>query len=437
MKGRSLAAFLFALAVALFLLPGEGLAAPKVIVTDLKGVVGTAMEAHLDEVFDAAQAEGADLLILRLDTPGGLVSSTREMTTKILNSAIPVVVWVAPSGARAASAGAFIVQSSAVAVMASGTHIGAAHPVGAGGDIGEEDMKKKVASDLAAQMRSLASERGRNAERAEKMVTDSLSLTSSEALKEGVIDLVADDLEQILSALEGREVKRGNRTVRLALEGASVEEMAPSRRLQILAFLTRPDVAYLLLMVGLYAIVFEVLTPGGFVMGTSGAVMVLMGAYGLRMLPFNWAGIVLLVAGVAVMILDLIVGGMGILSLFGVAALVLGGLVTFRGAPGGELLRVSMGVLGGAIAALSFLFVLAAFAVWRSLARKAVSGQEGLIGAVGEVKSDLTPEGMVLCRGELWRARSADGRRLPVGTAIRVVKVDGLRLIVQARDENN
>ena len=163
--------------------------------------------------------------------------------------------------------------------------------------------------------------------------------------------------------------------------------------------------------------------------------MILMGAYGLRMLPFNWAGIVLLVVGVAVMVLDLLVGGMGILSLFGVAALILGALVTFRGAPGGELLHVSMGVLSGAIAALSLLFALSAFAVWRSLRRKVVSGREGLVETRAEVKSALSPEGMVLCRGELWRARSVDGRRIAPGATGRVVKIEGLLLTVEPVEE--
>lgn len=422
--------------VCLFLLAATAArAAPLVVLSDLEGVVGTAMEAHLDEVLQEAADREAGLVLLRLDTPGGLVSSMRAMTGRIVNSPVPVVVWVAPSGARAASAGAFLVQSAAVAVMASGTHIGAAHPVGAGGDLAEGDMKKKVANDLAAQMRSLASERGRDAEAAARMVTESLSLTSSEALGAGVVDLVADDVDQLLSAIEGREVRSGGRTVRLNLAGASVEARPLSRRLQILSFLTRPDVAYLLLMAGLYALVFEILTPGGFVMGTSGAVMILMGAYGLRMLPFNWAGIVLLVVGVAVMVLDLLVGGMGILSLFGVAALILGALVTFRGAPGGELLHVSMGVLSGAIAALSLLFALSAFAVWRSLRRKVVSGQEGLVETRAEVKSALSPEGMVLCRGELWRARSVDGRRIAPGTTVRVVKIEGLLLTVEPVEE--
>lgn len=437
MKSKGILTLRWAVVLAFLFLALPGQAAPRVILTDLEGVVGTAMESHLDEVFQIARDQSVDLLILRLDTPGGLVSSMQAMTGKILNSSVPVVVWVAPSGARAASAGAFLVQSAAVAVMASGTHVGAAHPVGASGDLAEGDLKKKVTNDLAAQMRSLASERGRNAGTAAKMVTESLSLTSSEALEAGVIDLVADETEHLLAALEGRQVKVGGQVVRLALEGAVVEEMPPSQRLRILAFLTRPDVAYLLLMMGIYAIIFEVLTPGGFVMGTAGAVMVLMGAYGLRMLPFNWAGIVLLIAGIAVMILDLVVGGMGILSLFGVAALILGGLVTFRGAPGGELLRVSMGVLGGAIAALSLLFALAAFAVWRSLRRRAVSGREGLVGARGEVKSDLLPEGMILCRGELWRARSSDGTPVPVGSVVKVVKVEGLLLTVEPVEKGN
>jgi membrane-bound serine protease (ClpP class) len=203
-----------------------------------------------------------------------------------------------------------------------------------------------------------------------------------------------------------------------------------SPRLKVLHFISRPDVAYLLLLVGLYAIIFEVMSPGGFVLGTSGLVLVLLGSLGLRMLPLNWAGIVLLVVGIAVMILDLAVGGIGILSLFGAAALIVGGLVIYR-APGGELLNMSYSFLVGAVVAITVFFLVAAWAVWRSLSKKAVSGSEGLIGLEGVALTDLAPSGTVKCHGEIWEAKSLNGDKIESNTPIRVIKSEGLVLYVE------
>lgn len=426
--------FLLFLVLCFSEVPCHAAPAPLVISTAMEGVVGTVLETFLGEILTEAQDRDAALVVLKLDTPGGLVSSMRAMTSSIINSPVPVAVWVGPSGARAASAGAFLVQAGHVAAMAAGTNIGAAHPVSTGGDIEDSEMNRKITNDLAAQMRSLADQRGRNAEVAERMVTKSLSLTSREALDVGVIDLLADDLDELLLALDGRKVALGREEIRLGLEGYVVEEREMTGRLRALHFISRPDIAYLLLLAGVYAVIFEVLSPGGFVMGVSGAVMVLIGAYGLRMLPFNWAGIILLLAGVAVMILDLLVGGLGILSLFGMAALILGGLIVYR-APGGELLNVSMGIVGGAIVALSVFFLIAVLAVWRSMRRQVASGSEGLVGMVVQTRSVLDPEGMVLCHGELWRARVEGGETVKDGASVQIIRVDGLVLYVEPLEQ--
>ncbi len=430
MKRLSFAGLLVISILFLWIPGARATASPLVISAEMEGVVGTVLETFLGEVLEEAREKDAAMVVLRLDTPGGLVSSMRSMTSAIVNSPVPVAVWVSPSGARAASAGAFLVQSGHIAAMARGTNIGAAHPVSAGGDIEDSEMNRKITNDLAAQMRSLADERGRDAGVAERMVTKSLSLTSREALDAGVVDLIADDLDELLAAADGRLITVGGEELRIELGRYVVEERSMSGRLRALHFISRPDIAYLLLLAGIYAIVFEVLSPGGFVMGVSGAVMVLMGAYGLRMLPFNWAGIILLLAGVAVMILDLLVGGIGILSLFGTAALILGGLIVYR-APGGELLNVSMGVVGGAILALTVFFLIAASAVWRSMRRHIESGSEGLVGMVIQTRSILDPEGMVLCHGELWRARVENGVRVDKNESVQIVRVDGLVLVVE------
>jgi len=406
---------------------------PVVLVVSLDGTVGTVMENYVTDVLRQAP-DKSDVVVFKLDTPGGLVTSMTEITKQIIESEVPVVMWVYPSGARAASAGAFLVVSAHVAVMAPGTRIGAAHPVLASGEGGDEVMQKKIASDLAAQMRSIASIRKRNAKVAEKMVTESLSLTAEEALKEKIIDFIASDEKSLIAGLNGRTVQVADSEVILNLSGCRVIYEEMPTRLKILEFVSRPDIAYLLLVLGIYAIIFEVLSPGGFVMGTAGAIMVLLGAYGLRMLPFNWAGIILLIAGIVVMIVDLLVGGIGILTAFGAAALIVGSLIIYR-APGGELLRFSFTFLIGAILALSAFFAVAAWAVLRAMKRKVASGREEMIGMSGKVVQELNPEGTVFCHGEYWRARSFDGSFIGKDEPVVVEATDGFVLVVKRDDK--
>ncbi len=402
-----------------------------IVSAKIEGVVGIALESHLEEVMEVATEKEAAMLVLVMDTPGGLSSSMKGVIQQIEKAPFPVVVWVSPSGSRAASAGAFIVQAAHIAAMAPGTNMGAAHPVVAsGGDIPDEDMKTKVLSDFAAQIRALAEQRGRNPEAAEAMVTESVSYTSTEALEAGVIDLVAADLDEIVAWSKGKKFIVGGEETVVDTSGYRVVEIEMSPRLRALQFISRPDVAYLLLVAGVFAIVFEVLSPGGFVLGVSGGMLVLFGAYGLRMIPFNWAGIVFLLAGVAVMILDLAVGGIGILSLLGAGAVIVGGLILFR-APGGELLNMSYSLMTGAVVIITGFFILAAWAVWKSLGNRPVSGSEGLAGAEVLLITDLSPAGSVMCRGEIWKARSADDSNIESGSAGVVERVDGLTLVVK------
>lgn len=421
--------------ILLLLTAGSGWAGEKsnvVMVVPLEGTVGTVMETYMIDVLRKAEEE-AYMVVFELDTPGGLVSSMTEITKQITQARVPVVMWVYPSGARAASAGAFLVMASHIAAMAPGTRIGAAHPVlASGGDV-DETMGEKITNDLAAQMRSLASTRGRNAHAAERMVTESLSLTAEEALEEGVIDCIASDVGSLLAAVDGRAVQLADGETVLDLSGYEILREEMPARLKILEFISRPDIAYLLLVLGIYAIIFEVLSPGGFVMGTAGAVMVLLGAYGLRMLPLNYAGIILLVAGIVVMVVDLLVGGIGILSAFGALSLIVGSLIIYR-APGGELLRFSMTFLAGAIVVLSAFFAVAAWAVLRAMKRRIVSGQEELVGITGKVVQDLNPEGTIFCHGEYWKAKSSDGSPIAKDEWVEVESVDGFVLIVRKSD---
>ncbi|MDR3265607.1 MAG: nodulation protein NfeD [Synergistaceae bacterium] len=406
-------------------------AAGKVLVVPLSGTVGVQMEQFVGRTIARAEGDRAGLIVFRLDTPGGLVEATRGITQAILASKVPVAMWVPPGG-RAASAGAFMMQAAHVAAMSPGTNIGAAHPVVAsGGDVPEGDMKKKVTNDLMAQMRSLTQLRGRNEEVAQQMIMESLSLTAQEALRENVVDIVVDDLEALILASAGRTVAVDGRLQKIEVLPGAIENVEMTGQERLIQFLSSPDIAYLLLVGGMLAIFYEIITPGGFVLGITGAIMLLLGSIGLKMLPFNWAGIALVGAGVLVMGIDLLVGGMGILSLLGIAVMIAGGVFLFR-APGGELLNVSMGVLSGMAVTLGLCFAIFALLVAKSLRAKITTGQQGMIGLDAEITEDLAPEGMVRCRGELWRAR-AQTDTLRKGDPAAVVATEGIALIVAAR----
>jgi membrane-bound serine protease (ClpP class) len=405
----------------------------KVIAASLSGTVGVQMEQFVAKVVQQAENEKAGLIVFKLDTPGGLVEATRGITQTILGSQVPVAIWVPPGG-RAASAGAFMMQAAHISAMASGSNLGAAHPVVAsGGDVPEGDMKKKVINDLTTQMRALAQKRGRNQEIAQQMVLDSLSLTAHEALEENVIDIVADDLFSLIAASRGRSVMDDGQRTTVSVSDV-VETVEMNLQEQLIQFLSSPDIAYLLLVGGLLAIFYEIVTPGGFVLGTTGAMMLLLGGIGLKMLPFNWAGIALVGAGVIVMGIDLLVGGMGILSLLGIAVLAAGGVFLFQ-APGSELLSVSKGMLFGMAAALGLCFMLFALMITKSLRSKVATGKEGLIGLNVDIVTDLDPEGTVICRGEVWKARTK-GERLGKGEPASVVDTKGITLIVAPKNQN-
>ena len=316
-----------------------------VTLADLHGTVGVQLEEFVKEVIADSESRNDSLIVFELDTPGGLVEAMRGIVQAILGSRVPVAVWIPPGG-RAASAGAFIVQAAHIAAMSPGTNIGAAHPVTAGGkDIDGDTMTSKVMNDLKAQMRSVVQLRGRNQEAAEEMIEESISLTATEALKARVIDVIAGDISSLIKAVQGRRVRLGQNLVNLKFDDdVVISRVGMSFTERIIQFVSSPEIAYLLLSGGIMAIFFEVITPGGFILGTTGGIMLLLGAIGLKMLPFNWAGIILIAAGIILMAVDLIAGTSGLLSLLGLPVFCLGGVFLFR-APGGELLQISMTVL--------------------------------------------------------------------------------------------
>ena len=406
-----------------------------VTLADLHGTVGVQLEEFVKEVIADSEARGDSLVIFELDTPGGLVEAMRGIVQAILSSQVPVAVWIPPGG-RAASAGAFIVQAAHIAAMSPGTNIGAAHPVTAGGkDIDGDTMTSKVMNDLKAQMRSVVQLRGRNQEIAEKMIDESISLTAAEALKAHAIDLIAPDVHSLIKALRGWRIRLGQTAAALNLDDdVVISRVGMSFTERIIQFVSSPEIAYLLLSGGIMAIFFEVITPGGFILGTTGGVMLLLGAIGLKMLPFNWAGIVLIAAGIILMAVDLIAGTSGLLSLLGLPVFCLGGVFLFR-APGGELLQISMSVIAGIAVSLGICFGVAAYLAVKGLRRKVATGKKGMLGlevkALSEIKADAA--GQVMCHGEIWSAKSEEGV-ISEGASGIVKALDGMTLIISPKE---
>lgn len=411
----------------------EPTAKTTVWVVEMDGIVGVPLEEHVARTFDEIGHDGNSVLIFKIDTPGGLVDSMSAIVTRIAESDVPVVVWVAPSGSRAASAGAFIVQAAHVAAMAPGTNIGAAHPVTGGGkDIDNEEMKRKVTNDLTAKIRSFAQERGRDAEVAESMVAESISLTAREALDKNVIDMIASDEDDLIKQLNGRVVKTKKGDVKIDLDSYEVRRIEMSARLKALELFSRPDIAYVALIAGIFLILLELKSPGGFVMGLCGGLLLLVASYGLRVLPVNLAGLALLAGGVVVIAIDLAVGGMGLLAAAGIGAMLFGGLILFR-APGGELLHLSAGFIVGVTLVIGVVFLFIMRLIYKALRNRPVSGREGMIGKTITICDTSGAMPVAMVHGEYWRVRSVDELiPLNVGDEAEIVRVDSLTLYVHS-----
>jgi membrane-bound serine protease (ClpP class) len=367
-------------------------------------------------------------IVIRLDTPGGLSESMREMVMEILSSKIPVVVFVAPGGARAASAGVIITMAADIAAMAPGTNIGAAHPVGIGGkDIGGP-MSEKMTNDMAAYARSIASKRNRNAIWAENAVRKSVSVTETEALKENIIDLTAKDMDDLLKKIDGRKFQ--DKGV-LRLADYKVTEYAEPLRTKILKTVGNPNIAYILMMIGLAGIYFELAHPGAVFPGVVGGIALILAFFSFQTLPVNYAGILLIILAVIFFILEMKITSYGMLSVAGVVSFLLGSLMLFDGSVPG--VKISLDVLLPTFIFISVFFVVVSALVFKSQMKKPRSGPEGLIGETGIVKQDVMPEGKVFVHGELWSATSVNPLR--EGTKVRVVGVADLVLKVEQAEK--
>src|SRR5215467_2216469 len=403
-------------------------AAPApVAVIELDGAITPVTSRLLTAAIDRAQAERDQALVVKLNTPGGLERSMRSMAQSILNAEIPVIVYVAPTGARAASAGVFITMAAHVAAMAPATNIGAAHPVALSGGVDKESMKK-IENDAAAFIRTVALERGRNADWAEKAVRQSVSITEREAVQLKVVDLIAASVPELLDKIDGRTVKtvKGPRT--LATRGAPVKPLEIGFRDRVLNVITDPNVAYILMMLGTIGLLAELYNPGAIFPGVIGAISIILAFFAFQSLPINYAGLLLILLGLVLLIAEIKFVSHGVLAIGGVVAMGLGSLMLFD-APEASGLRISWWVITLTVGATAGLFLFVITAGVRAFARRPLLGASGLIGQTAIARGPLAPDGQVAMQGEIWRA-VVEGGPVEDGAVVRVIDVQGLTLKV-------
>jgi len=403
---------------------------PVFQVINLEGVITSPSAKYVADSLDEAQKAGAEGLIILLDTPGGLDTAMRDIAKSILNAPMPVIVYVYPSGARAASAGVIIAQAAHVAAMAPGTNIGAAHPVAIGiGGTAEVDknMAQKMENDAAAYARSIAKTRGRSEEWVEKAVRKSESITADEALKLHVIDVVAPSIEKLLAAIDQKEVTVAGNKRKISTAHAVIDFKKIGTRQGILAAISNPNIAYLLLLIGLAGLYFEFSTPGAILPGVIGGISLLLAFFGLSTLPVNYTGVLLILFSIILFIAEIKIMSHGMLTVGGVISLALGSFMLFDTPE--PALRLSLQVLIPAVLVASGFFIVVILMAIKAQMRKHYSGKESMIEGQGEARTDINGEGKVFFQGEYWTAVS--DQFIPRGAKVRIKKVDGLKLIVE------
>lgn len=454
--------------------PADGESGPRAhaIMLTVDGAIGPATTDYLTRGIETAEERGVDLLIIRMDTPGGLTEATRDIVKAIRGSEVPIATWVAPAGARAASAGTYILYASHIAAMAPSTNVGAATPVAIGGgspkppaepdrrpdDEGGENAEKgdggtdnaegeepaaddasapeepssaserKALNDAAAWIRGLAQETGRNEEWAERAVREAASLTAEEAVEQNVADFIAADLEALLEGADGREVDVAGDPVTLATAGAAVETIEPDWRSELLAIITNPTVAYLLMMIGIYGLLLEGYNPGALVPGTVGAICLLLALYAFQVLPVNFAGLLLILLGIILIVSEALVPSFGALGFGGIVAMIVGSIILMdTDVPGFEIAVEVIGSVATVSGAIMFAIVWMAVKAWK---RPVVSGPEEIAHATGQVDSTVDATGgWIYMLGERWQARS--DHPIPPGTPVRVIERNGLIVRVE------
>lgn len=424
---------LLVLFVSLALAPAPGLAksagnARFVDVMTVDEAITPITEQRIRSQIDHAERDGAKALVIVIDTPGGLESSMRGIVKAILASQVPVISYVSPPGGRAASAGLFIVTSTHVAAMAPNTNIGAASPVAMGGTM-DSTMAHKATNDAAAFIQTLAETRGRNAEWNVEAVRHAVAVSSTEAVKLHVVDFIATDLKDVLVQASGRRVRVSTGDITLDTAGADLHVISSTFRQRILTWIADPTIAYLLLTLGFYGILFELQSPGAILPGVAGAIFMVLGFVALQTLPVNTAGLLLIVLGIIFFALEVKVHSHGILAAGGAISFLVGSLILFEPGPAG-VFRLPLPVIAGTTAATALFFLWVIGKALGSQRRRVTTGAEAMVGQIGEAATPLAPRGQIRVRGEIWQAHSADP--VSVGTAVEVVHVRGLTLEVRA-----
>lgn len=403
----------------------------KIYQIRISGIINPPISGFIRETIEDLEKKGASCLLILIDTPGGLDTSMREIVKAIMESDIPIIVYVYPPGARAASAGSIILLSAHIAAMAPGTNAGAAHPVTIGREKIDKEMMQKVVKDAEAYAKSIAAKRKRNVEWASKAVKESASVTAEEAFRINVIDFVANDVEDLLNKVHGKSVETRHGKKTLSTKGKSPQEIEMPFKFRFLSYISDPNVAYILMMIGLYGILFEIYNPGAIFPGVIGGICIILALYSFQALPISYAGLFLIILGVIFFILELKVVSHGLLAIAGIISIILGSIMLI------DLPKSVLSISWKSILAVTlitagfFLFVLS-YAV-KAQFSKVKTGKEGLIGEEGVAKTDVAPEGKVMIQGELWSARSDEP--IKQGERVVVERVEGLVLKIKRKEE--
>jgi membrane-bound serine protease (ClpP class) len=428
MKPKQMFLYIFLLGMLLMAIPWP-LAAQKkqVDVIKINDAITPATADFISKSIEQAVKNRAECLVIQMDTPGGLDMSMRDIIKDIMNADIPVVVYVAPSGARAASAGVFITLAADIAAMAPGTNIGAAHPVAVGGGKMDRTMADKVVNDAVAYIQSIAEKKGRNTKWAAQAVRESVSITETEALKIKIIDLIAKDLNDLLEKIDGKTVEKPRGKIKLATKGLQTNVLEMGFRQRFLAVLSNPNIAYILMMIGLAGLYFELSNPGVIFPGVIGGISLILAFFAFRTLPVNYAGVLLILLGVFLFVAEIKVASYGLLTIGGLVSLTLGSIMLFESPI--PALRASLTVIIPTVLFTAAFFVFAVTMAVKAQLAKPATGAEGLVGEIGVAQTRLSPEGKVFIHGEFWNAYADEA--IEEREKIRVLKTEGLNLKVE------
>ena len=419
---------LFTLLIFIIILPTL-IFSQQVVLLKIDGAINPASASFIERGIEHAAEKNAECLIIQLNTPGGLLTSTRIIVSAILESKIPIVVYVSPSGAHAGSAGVFITMAAHIAAMAPGTNIGAAHPVDMQGKM-DTVMSEKATNDAAAFIRTIAEKRNRNLKWAEEAVRKSQAITETEALDTNVIDLTAKNIDDLLIQIDGKQIETVNGTKTLHTKGARIEPMEMGWAERLLDLLSDPNIVYILFMLGTYGLMFELYNPGSIFPGIVGVISLILAFYSMHTLPINYAGLALMIFGVILFLLEIKIVSHGMLAIGGAVSLFLGSIMLIRTSSILEFVEISWIVIVASVAMTTFFFVFLLGLGLKVQRKKPVTGIEGLIGEIGETMTLMNPEGTVRVHGEFWQAESTSGR-IAKGEHVRVLEIQNLKLRVE------